>query len=55
MFHIAKNELKEQIYCKANITKLALIVVDENPTVDDVINQENTTYYDLGDNPDRSS
>jgi 2'-5' RNA ligase len=55
VFQIAKNELEEEIYCKANITKLALTVVDENSTVDDVINPKNTTYYDLGDCPDRSS
>ncbi len=55
VFQIAKNELKEQIYCKAKITKFALTVVDENHTVDDVINPKNTTYYDLGDSPDSSS
>jgi len=55
VFQIAKNELKEQIYCKANITKLALTVFDENHTVDDVINPKNTTYYNLSDSPDRSS
>jgi len=55
VFQIAKNELKEQIYCMAKITKLALTVVDENHTVDDFLNPKNTTYYDLGDSLDRSS
>ena len=55
VFQIAKDELKEQIYCKVEITKLALTVVDENPTVDDIINPKNKTYYDLGDSPDRKS
>ena len=55
VFQIAKNKLKEQIYCMAKITKLALMVVDENHTIDDFLNPKNTTYYDLGDSPDRSS
>ena len=49
MFQTAKNELEEKIYCKAKITRLALTVVDENHTVDDVIDPKNTTYYELGD------
>ena len=55
VFQTAKSELKEQIYCKAEISNLALRVVDENPSVDDFNNLQNLTCYDLGDGPDRSS
>ena len=48
-YKTAKSELKEQIYCKAKISKLALMVVDDHPTVEDFLNPQNTTYFDLGD------
>ena len=55
VFETAKSELKEQIYCKAKISKLALRVVDGNPSVDDFINPHNLTNYNFGDYPDRGS
>jgi 2'-5' RNA ligase len=53
VFQIAKGELKEQIYCKAKISNLALRVVDENFSVDDFNDPQNLTCYDFGDRPNR--
>ena len=54
-FRKAKRALKEQIYCKAEISRLALRVVDGNPTAEDFIDPQNLSYYDFGEPPDRGS
>jgi 2'-5' RNA ligase len=47
IFIKAKKELEKQIYGKAIITKLALTVVSENYSVEDIVDPENTFNYFL--------